>query len=384
MNVRSIYHTLLLLLCIASSVSGQTDSSWKKIGTVDGRITQIEFHPSGAWFLIARRNGPLPKGVVAERPYLYRSTDEGRNWTQIGDSLFVWPYKERGRILCVHPSGAILVTAGNSRALLNREKRKDHGIYRSIDGGETWTKVNGGIPNGLELLHDGAVITRPTSGLKCLSTDGGLTWVDFTLPGFSECADPDGDGESQISVGGSLSSVLFLTCSHSRKVWRSTDRGISWLESISDGYLPHMTSGGTPVFTKSVLRNPPKPSLISTSDSSRRLFGDHSPLSPEGHAEFWVSNDHGSYWHRSDTAYQSINWRYTKLMNGHDNVLYSLLEYLSGKFFVLQKSTDLGNSWTTISETFPRSGGFTSFALHPDGRFVLGTLNGEIYALREN
>ncbi|MFN0158995.1 MAG: hypothetical protein ACKVRP_13100 [Bacteroidota bacterium] len=370
MNTHFIRHSFLLYFCIASSVSAQTDSSWKKIGTVDGRITQIEFHPSGAWFLIARKDGPFKNGKNIERNFLYRSTDGGNMWKQLADTHFIWPFKQRGNVLCIHPSGTVLISAANTEAILNDEKPKkqEKGVYCSTDLGETWTKARKGSTDGFELLSDGSIMTRPMAGPKTLSVDGGLTWEDFPYPNLPDCIDEDDMTAGPFSMAGSFTKTLFLTCSNSQKVWRSTDRGHSWLESINEGYLPHITSAGMPVFTKYLLRNPPNSGQNSSS---------------EGHAEFWASTDEGIHWNRSDTAYQNINWRYGKIVNGDNNALYSCLGYMSGKSFVLQKTTDLGRSWTTVSEIFPRSGGLTTFAFHPDGRLVLGTLDGEIYTLKE-
>jgi photosystem II stability/assembly factor-like uncharacterized protein len=101
------------------------------------------------------------------------------------------------------------------------------GIYRSTDGGTSWTK---GTPDALtagatSMISDGVNIyaARGTAGVM-RSTDDGLTWVEANtgLPG--------GRTASGLAVSGG---TLFVGLDFSGGLYASTDGGTSWMRSDS-------------------------------------------------------------------------------------------------------------------------------------------------------
>ncbi|HET7543373.1 MAG TPA: hypothetical protein VFK05_26045 [Polyangiaceae bacterium] len=119
---------------------------------------------------------------------VYRTEDGGQNWTNVGVNLPAdsavssYPYAVNGEEHLVGCSG------GSGKA----------GIYRTTNGGGTWTWVSQ-LGGGAEpLLHsDGSLYwsTRDAGGLV-RSTDKGQTWITVTAPnivfGITPVELPDG------------------------------------------------------------------------------------------------------------------------------------------------------------------------------------------------
>ena len=63
-------------------------------------------------------------------------------------------------------------------------------IYKTTDGGATWTEVFEGFPyvNGIsctDISHCWAAASTSTTGVVLASSDGGSTWPGKSLPSFS-------------------------------------------------------------------------------------------------------------------------------------------------------------------------------------------------------
>jgi photosystem II stability/assembly factor-like uncharacterized protein len=162
--------------------------TWNFIGLPkSGMIGKIEVHPSNpdVAFVAALGNpfGPNPERGV------YRTSDGGKKWEQVhtmGDST--------GCVdLVMDPSNPRIIYAAMWRAERKpwtlHDGGKKGGIWKSSDGGDTWKKLEGGLPSGL-LGRIGiavspvnpnrlwAIVITPddaTSGLY-RSEDAGETW----------------------------------------------------------------------------------------------------------------------------------------------------------------------------------------------------------------
>ncbi len=165
-----------------------------------GSIGAIAVAPSDANVIYVGTGSACPRGNVSVGDGVYKSTDAGKTWTHIGlrqagqigkirvnprdpDRVYVaalghifGPNEDRGvfrskdggktweKVLFISDRTGVVdlsLDPGNPRILFAgawRAERKpwsiisgseDGGIYRTADGGDTWKKLEGGLPGGL-------------------------------------------------------------------------------------------------------------------------------------------------------------------------------------------------------------------------------------------
>ncbi len=179
---------------------------------------------------------------------VYRSVDAGKHWTHLGlrdgqqiAQIVVDPRDPNRLFVAVlgHPYGP----------------NSERGIYRSLDGGTSFTKVLGKDENtgGVDLAFDpndaktvfavlwearqgpweNSAWNGPNSGLF-KSTDGGDTWRPLTggLPTFAS----DGLGRIGIAIAPSNPKRMYASVDASRNpgLYRSDDAGESWARITDD------------------------------------------------------------------------------------------------------------------------------------------------------
>lgn len=213
-------------------------------------IGALAIAPSDAQVVYAGTGESFIRSNVSIGNGVYKSTDQGETWSSSG-------LENTGRIskVIVHPDNADIVWVG---ALGHAyAPQKDRGVYKTTDGGKTWKQVlfvdeNTGIsdmaidPSNPRILYAGAwqIALRtwnrtsggPGSGIY-KSTDGGETWSKLTGSGLprgpvgrisvaTTKADPNkvyaiietGDGIE--SIGGAKPD--------NGEFWSSDDQGKTW------------------------------------------------------------------------------------------------------------------------------------------------------------
>jgi photosystem II stability/assembly factor-like uncharacterized protein len=170
---------------------------------------------------------------------MYRSTDAGATWTRIGleDSRSI------GRIIVDPRDATTLLVAVLGHQYGPSEMR---GVYRSTDGGATWTRTlfYDRDTGAIELASDPSMRTvyaslwqtrrppwsvyppsnGPGSGLY-KSTDGGLTWTQLSGHGFPT----DGLGKIGLAVAASdPNRVYAIVDAKAGGLYRSDDAGATW------------------------------------------------------------------------------------------------------------------------------------------------------------
>jgi photosystem II stability/assembly factor-like uncharacterized protein len=205
---------------------------------------------------------------------MYRSTDAGATWTRTGldDS------RQIGRILVDPHDARTLLVAALGHAYAPNETR---GVFRSTDGGSTWTRTlfRDSDTGAIDLAADatGRVVfaslwqTRrppwnvyppskgPGSGLF-KSTDGGVTWTPIRGGGFPS----NGLGKIGIAVAPSdPNRVYAIVDAKAGGLYRSDDGGATWRLVDAD---PRLWDRGW--YFCHVTVDPKNPDLVYISDTS--------------------------------------------------------------------------------------------------------------------
>ena len=169
-----------------STDAGRT---WQFMGLREaGQIGSVIVHPSNPDIVWLAALGS-PFGPTTERG-IYKTTDGGKSWKK---TLFV--NNETGaRVLAMNHSNPNELYAGMYRGfrkgwdIISGGPASQGGIYKSTDGGENWTKLSSGLPQGLigkidlDVARSNpktvyAMIEAPgAEGGLYRSSDGGATW----------------------------------------------------------------------------------------------------------------------------------------------------------------------------------------------------------------
>jgi photosystem II stability/assembly factor-like uncharacterized protein len=145
---------------VYKSVDGGTN--WNNIGLANtGIVSEIILHPQDTDVIFAATMG-FPFYKDANRG-MYKTTDGGNTWTQV---LFI--NDSTGIIdLVMDPFNPDILYAASWNRLRNNSQSlvagPDAGVWRSNDGGNTWTLLSGGLPQG-NISRIGLAVSGMTPG----------------------------------------------------------------------------------------------------------------------------------------------------------------------------------------------------------------------------
>ena len=160
--------------------SNYTDPFWSNIGAgfslVGGRVTALVTSARGDWFAGAADGG------------VWRSNDEGQNWTPVFDSM---PTLSIGALATDPSDGSLWV--GTGEANTSQDSYAGTGVYRSTDHGNNWRRV-GDDHAGSNALASRTVfrIAFDQSGNAFAATNNGLFRLAEGSDDWSEVLDPAG------------------------------------------------------------------------------------------------------------------------------------------------------------------------------------------------
>ncbi|HET7457147.1 MAG TPA: hypothetical protein VFJ74_05810, partial [Gemmatimonadaceae bacterium] len=170
---------------------------------------------------------------------VYKSNDSGATWTNVG-------LRETGRIgrIVVHPTNPkVVYVCALGRATGPQPER---GVYRTTDGGATWTRVlfvdaNTGCsglamdphdPNVLFAgmwqveMHTWAMFSGGPSSALYVSRDGGATWAKLAGAGLPKS--PVGKIDVAVAPSDPKRVYALIQTADQGSLWRSDDGGRAW------------------------------------------------------------------------------------------------------------------------------------------------------------
>ncbi|MGA9115519.1 MAG: hypothetical protein WB626_01975 [Bacteroidota bacterium] len=207
-------------------------STWPaQWGVVSGRVRALAIHPTDPNTVYI---GPAAGGI-------WKTTDAGWTWQDAGVSLASLTFGA----IAIDPSNPQVVYAGGGESIhyFNTTTYNGKGLYKSTNGGSSWTQITNGFGS---TTHFSALRVSPTSSGTLFaalgsgyyystpaneglwrSTNAGATWSNTLTAddGFDVLPHPTTANRVYAATGGAVSSAGF---------YRSTNNGLNWT---------HVTSG---------------------------------------------------------------------------------------------------------------------------------------------
>jgi hypothetical protein len=315
MKRRFVYSILLALLI--SRPSFPQSLSWQPTnGPPGGLIYDTYVHDSQIMLTSAARDG-----------FLYRSTNGGTTWAQVGSSpAYIAPFVR-------HRSGFIIGSAGNL-------------VMKSADAGLTWIPqgIVGGYITAFCVDSAGIVFAGTQSGTGLgvyRSTDGGLTWTQTSLTPASTI--------NRLAVT-STGAILAATY---QGIYRSTDGGTTWQQSntgLSSMQVSSMTVTPNLVFIGTIGGG------VFRSDDFGKTWNRFSiGLTNFNTYDIVVSTFGQLYVATASSVFRSVDNGLNWSMQANVGLPFSSIRLISqsngtlfawGSDYGLLRSTDQGNSWS--------------------------------------
>ncbi|MFT4538685.1 MAG: photosystem II stability/assembly factor-like uncharacterized protein [Planctomycetota bacterium] len=287
---------------------------------------------------------------------VWRSTDSGAHWEDVTTGM---PTTAIGA-LAIARSNEDVIYAGTGEANFANHSRYGLGVYRSLDGGDSWGHLAEAVfagrcissivvhPTNWDILF--AAVTRAggfpemaaakehpgRTGLRGVfkSTDGGDTWIHLAngLPELSATSlamDPVNPSVLYVGIGR-------IFGSSSNGIYKSSDSGSSW-SKLTAG-LP----SGSSVGRVTVAVAPSQPSVVYS------LITDDSSSTGGGAATIggYRSDDWGQTWTSIPVGsiQASYGW-YLSVVSVAPTDASTV--FMGG--FTLRRSTNSGSSWGTVT-----------------------------------
>jgi uncharacterized protein (TIGR03437 family) len=296
--------------------------------------------------LVADPTTPGKLFAASAEAGLFRSLDGGNTWQPASNGI-------TGLDVAAASDGraALAIDPQHSSTLFAALGMNGKGvIYRTTDGGNAWAAVDQSTTGVVQQL---AVDARNTSSVYAVwnnvtrkSTDGGLTWNTVVFPGA---------GIAALALDPRLSGTIFVISTEILiphqggtlpYVWRSTDGGSTWTQLTS--VMP---------FGYSI--------LIDGSTNPSTIY----------QGVKWRSNDGGNTWTQLPQSAVDANSNPVVTVDAAGRLYASV--YGGGIF----TSADQGNTWTQIGSPVPKPQLLSSFV--PNIMSILPA-NGQLYLIVQN
>jgi Tol biopolymer transport system component len=252
--------------------------TWLGPGNIGGRTRAILVHPT--------QTGTLWLGSVGGG--IWKSTDGGQSWFALNDFMVNLAVG----CMALDPTNPSVLYAGTGEGFFNNDAVAGAGVFRSTDGGATWSQLpstSGPAWNyvnrlALDPTRPQTILAATNSGIY-RSTDAGATWTQCTASRTLDVKYHPTDGTRAVAGQGD-GAALF-----------STNGGASWevAEGIPTGgwlsraELAYARSAPDTVYASIASYPGPSPGLYRSTDGGATYFlrnGSTNYLSSQG----WYDN----------------------------------------------------------------------------------------------
>lgn len=305
---------------------------------VSGRVTALAVDPNNANVVYL---GGAQGGV-------WKTTNGGTNWTPLTDTQASTAIGS----IALDPTNSNIIYAGTGEENFSGDSYYGAGILKSTNGGTSWTQICGSFcgPVGPDGYYGGGariggLTVHPTNGQVLLaavallfqdgvyrSTDGGNSWTRVLSgnPGNSVIFDPTNGNIAYASLGAPFNGGT-------EGVFRSTNSGQTWATANgTGGNVLNLTNAGRIV-------------LGMASSSTTTLYAGISDVTTGGLHGFFKTTDGGTNWSQlaSTPDYCTPQCWYDNVVAvqpTNPNVVFA-----GGAFTTtLVRTTDGGTSWATL------------------------------------
>lgn len=277
-------------------------------GIATGRVRGIAVHPTD----------PNTLYIGAAAGGIWKSTNGGASWTDKSGQFNLITF---GAIAIDKLSpNTVYAGTGETRWLYNNITFEGDGLYKTTDGGDTWTKITNGFGTRTQFSD---VEVSPTNSNIVLAALGSGNWNNQNVT--------------------------------NQGVWRSTDAGITWNRVINSPAA------------FDVAFHPTNGNLAFASTGDQRETGG-----------FFKSTDAGATWIQSNTGLPdltSIGRIQFDISRSNPSVIYSYIFNSSvisgGRTTCAYKSTNAGSTWEQISYGDNIAGSYNGTTVSDQGSYDL-------------
>lgn len=335
--------------------STDNGDSWLQVGLPDTAVVSIAINPNGKVFAGTYLSG------------LWSSTNNGGTWIQSSLTPTAWVTS--------------LVVVGTNNIFAGVYGNR---LQRSTNGGTSWIPVGpvGVTVNALAVNSINYVFAASTDSGMYVSTNYGSTWGKAGLSGLyltSVAIDSVGDVYAGAISGGSIPGGF------AGGVFRSTDNGTSWFKvGIPNTTIPALTTLGFGGPVNSVFASVDSV-VFRTADNGNtwQRTGNipHTELSPFVVKSLYTSSSTFIFAGTSGSGiYRTMNEGASWVQVGAENeTIYSFVENKSGHLYASGNNTvylslDGGSNWAATPGIIPGNW-FSSLAIGPGGRLFVAMVN---------
>ena len=185
------------------------------IGQITNRGSSMVFDP--------QHPGTFWESGIYNGPGVYRTTDNGATFAALGDA---------------HHIDSVSVDLGDPArlTLLAGGHEQKQTLYRSADGGSTWTNVGLNLPAGTNFCTNALVIDKNVHLVGCSGYAGGTDGVFRTTDGGRTWSPASTASAAGLPLWAS-DGTIYWSLIYDRGLIKSIDQGKSWVQTIQSGSL---------------------------------------------------------------------------------------------------------------------------------------------------